>query len=273
MSVRVPRLPASQRFRVVALARRVLMQAPMLKNLLLCSSLLAACTDPDEAVHRTIVDPQTGAEFDVEVRFAGGMTAEDADEIADTITVLPAAQAFPGVDLSAIPASSGAPLDESEPTFGVILHPLNDAAAVQRFAWEASPPLTREIDRDVPGTDGLGQTSQALSVDAGTPIYKYLSAGETWKTDRYQCYAPFGFAAMFTGPAAACVDMGYEGKAGTRCSFGFDPRDPVVVVHDGVPDNLTGWSPFKEHYFRGRIKAGFLGVGPAVLHAWGVVCL
>jgi hypothetical protein len=220
----------------------------------------------DGRVHRHVQHLKSGAELDVEVRFAGGFTRAEAEAVLARVEVLPARELFPQLDPSRLPVDYEAPepLAEDEPTFEVVLLPLNDAALAERFAWRTldEPRAARS-----PAQDGVAASAQALSLDA--TIAKQLDPGETWRTARLRCYAPFGFGAEIVGGANVCIDLGYEGKAGSVCSAAFDPREPVLLAHPGP--NLN---PFDKHYFRGRVTAKLWGIPmPALIAAAGYACL
>jgi hypothetical protein len=240
----------------------------MMRNAVLCSMfVLVGCTQEvvstrtdDGAVHRVITSP-AGASFDVEIRYVGGLKREDANALASKIEVAPTRELFPDVDLSKAPAQDAVddePLDETEPTFSVTLHPINDAARAERHSWRL--PVERKGE--------LGQTSQALSLNLAAN--QWLDPGESWRTARQRCYAPFTFGASVAGVAKVCIDLGYDGVAGSICSYAYDPSAPVVVVHPG-PD----LNPFNKHYFRGRVTGATLfgqGTG-AYLALAGYACL
>jgi len=246
-----------------SLARRlacsVLTAASMWKTIAVFTLAVTACTETDGPVHRTLTDPLTGAEFDVEVRYAGGLTAADAEAMAMTIEVVPARIAFPDLDpaiATRANTSDDRPLDGSEPTFEIVLHPLNDVAAAERYAWQSK---TRAGSHDV--GDGLSTIEQGLEVGC----YPWLDARESWRSARYRCHA-FSLTATIGGAASVCIDVGYEGKADTKCTVTYNT---ATIAHPG-----TNWNPLDEHYFRGRITASVFGVGTtACVYGKLPVCL
>jgi hypothetical protein len=258
--------------------------------------------DPDletRSVKQHATDTTGAAEFEVEVRYAGGLTEADARALLAALEIRPAQELFPGLKVDGAPASVPAtePLDASEPTFEVNLHPLNDMAASRLYAWHSSsqPGSTTDLAQaDSPGAGSgeVGQTRQAIGVDDVRRVFQilfglnpysllwgqfldhyvileWLSVGERWRTPRYRCRG-FAFAADFAGVANACVDLGYDGVADHSCSLGYRPDEPVIVAHPG-PD----WDPWNEHYFRGRVTAvSFYGQGTgAELLGAATLCL
>jgi hypothetical protein len=223
---------------------------------------LAGCEGPGPlgaesgALHGRATDVAGQAEFDVEVRYAGGASRQEAQRLLSGLQIV-AARDFLG-DGAAPPAPAGdEPLDDSEPTIAVLLKPLNPAAQAQRYAWRAS------LDARAPAAPAapegaVEQRQGALTLDLDLDP-TWLSNGETWRTSRYRCnWFSFGVH-VAVGFVQPCILQGAQGLAGTTCG----PFNTAIT-------SIGDANPFNEHYFRGR-ASGYLTGGELV--GVEVVCL
>jgi hypothetical protein len=225
----------------------------MMNRPLLFAALIAAttaCIEPESgSIQRTMV-ADSGAVFEVEVRYAGGFSASEAHVLASSLELVPAREMFPELDPAFFTNRSATdePLDGSEPTFEVVLHPLDAAAEPHTWRTRVHPQVGMLDDT----SSGLASIEQAVTSYGYVDLQEELSPHESWRTARYRCHAAHFFAGVL-GPATACIDLGYEGKAGSVCQI--TPLG-AFLVHAGP--NLN---PLDKHYFRGRVTAKVLFTG------------
>lgn len=234
------------------------------KQAMLCISMglsMACGRVEDESVRGRRYDVATQAMFDVEVRYAGGVTRQEAQQLLDTVEIVPTSEFIAGSGDATEPASEQLELlDGSEPTVDIVLHPLNEAAAARRYGWRATVALEAAAPHSPAGPTDVATQKQALSGDVFASSV-YLGHGDVKRSSRYYCRAFTLQATSVTGAATSCIDLGYEGKADTLCTFSSVP----IVTHPGP--NLN---PLDKHYFRGRFNAVF---GPAWIIGGSVLCL
>jgi hypothetical protein len=102
--------------------------------------LAAACGDESPIVapgifHGLKRDVTGAAALDVEIRYGGGLTAADARALFERMEIVSVREAFKSIELPMIEVE--AQVVWGAPTFHVLLHPLNDAARSERYAWRA----------------------------------------------------------------------------------------------------------------------------------------
>jgi hypothetical protein len=214
--------------------------------------------EPVNAFRGLKADLSGEAEFEVEIRYAGGLKEADARALFARLEILPFREAAPGVE--AVPADTSQadePLDSSEPTFKVVLHALNAKAASEAYAWRAAA----SVQPVAPARDGAGAvaaTTSALTVQLD-PEVSWLSPGEKVTTARQYCRWYSFSIHVGAGFVTPCILQGAQGLADTVCG---PPNTGITSIGDA--------NPFNSHYFRGR-ATGYL-TGGALL-SYVTTCL
>ena len=214
-----------------------------------------------ESLRGRATDTTGQAEFEVDVRYAGGVTRAQAAALIEHLEIFPARDVMPTAQIPFLKtAAADEPLDTSAPTYAITLRPLNDVAARERYAWAASADARPEVPAATSGSDGIVERQSALNADIEVAP-ETLGYNELWVSNsRFRCHSFTVQLEVIPGSLIKpCIIQGASGNAGTSCGV------PGVGAYTSIGD----WNPTNQHYFRGGAK-GYPG---GVLLGIYVVCI